>query len=87
MGYYCPEGSVLGIPCDPGKACTRTRLASPADMDECTEGYYCLGGASTTMPADVTTGAKCPAGHYCPAGSKWPTACPIGKYQEDTGKT
>lgn len=41
---------------------------------QCTAGFYCPTGSTTS------TANPCPAGNYCPAGSAEPTACPLGSY-------
>lgn len=84
-GFYCPAGYGQMVPCTPGKYCATTQLSAPTG--DCSAGYYCKGKAISATPTDGTTGSICPYGHYCPAGSSAPTACPIGKYLDETGKS
>lgn len=39
IGYYCPAGAVVEIPCTPGYACTLVKQAAPDEV--CPQGYYC----------------------------------------------
>lgn len=48
-------------------------------------GYYCSGGAMSSMPSDGVTGNICPVGHYCPMGASSPVVCPDGTYSNTTG--
>lgn len=48
-------------------------------------GYYCSGGAVSSMPSDGVTGDICPVEHYCPLGSTSPVVCPDGMYTNTTG--
>ena len=94
-GTDCPPGGYgnttgLGAEtdcplCDPGYYCPMPELTMP--YAECTQGYYCAGGAIITNPINETWGYLCPEGHYCPAGIPTPTPCDRGTYQPDTGKS
>lgn len=46
---------------------------------DCDEGYYCPGGAVSSVEI------ICPVGHHCPTGSKQPTACPSGTMSNTQG--
>lgn len=48
-------------------------------------GYYCSGGATSSMPLDGVTGGICPRGNFCPMGSTSPVVCPDGTYSNTTG--
>ena len=79
IGNYCPPNSTAEIPCSAGKACTSTVLAEP-DAD-CTGGYTCTGGATTSTPSlGSGFGAPCPIGYYCPPASSSPTPCGAGTF-------
>lgn len=71
------------LSCDPGKFCNSTGLS--AVSGDCTQGFYCTGGASSSAPIDGTTGNICPAGSYCPSGSPQHLFCPNGTYTNHTG--
>ena len=68
--------------CLAGKFCDgRPGMTSISILEstfDCTQGYYCSGGATIAAPIDGSTGNNCPTGHYCPAGSSAPQECPIG---------
>ena len=46
----------------------------------CSEGWYCSGGATQSMPSDPAEGGPCLSGTYCPGGSDAPTNCTAGYY-------
>ena len=48
-------------------------------------GFYCSGGAKSSMPVDGESGGRCPAGSYCPPGSASPSPCPEGTFSNSTG--
>ena len=50
------------VPCLPGMYCDQAQLAYP--VGNCSEGYYCLLGASTPTPTDGTTGKQKGGGLY-----------------------
>ncbi|KAA8594284.1 hypothetical protein FQN60_005118, partial [Etheostoma spectabile] len=91
--HPCPVGtwsSTVGAqnlsscwPCPPGLYCNSTGLNQPSGI--CYTGYYCSGGAVSSMPSDGVTGDICPIGHYCPMGSRFPVLCPDGTYSNTTG--
>ncbi|XP_074535630.1 uncharacterized protein LOC141797845 [Halichoeres trimaculatus] len=91
--HPCPVGtwsSIVGAhnlsscwPCPPGLHCNSTGLSQPSGV--CDTGYYCTGGAFSSMPLDGQTGDICPVGHYCPMGSASPVLCPDGTYSNTTG--
>jgi hypothetical protein len=94
--FPCPAGTfnpVIGAanisfcqPCSAGKACVGTGLHTP-DAD-CTAGYYCASGATTTTPMFAflanPSGGRCPLGSYCPTGSSGPLPCEAGTYTNVT---
>ncbi|XP_033971267.1 zonadhesin-like [Trematomus bernacchii] len=91
--HPCPAGtwsSTVGAqnmsscwPCPSGLYCNNTGLSKPSGL--CDKGYYCSGGAVSSMPSDSLTGDICPIGHYCPMGSTSPLLCPDGTYFNSTG--
>ncbi|XP_035857407.1 zonadhesin-like [Sander lucioperca] len=91
--HPCPVGtwsSTVGAqnlsscwPCPPGLYCNSTGLSQPSGI--CYAGYYCSGGAVSSLPSDGVTGDICPIGHYCPMGSRSPVLCPDGTYSNTTG--
>ncbi len=83
IGFYCPKGSPKPLICKPGQYCPHEALSEP--IGNCSEGYYCLAGASSSKPTDKVTGDICPAGAYCPNGSQNYTLCPPGTYSNETG--
>ena len=85
LGSYCPQGSPRPLICKPGQYCPNQGLALP--LANCSEGYYCLAGASSPNPTDGVTGNICPAGAYCPTGSHNYTLCPPGTFSNRTGNT
>ena len=84
-GDYCEEGSSSPTTCTAGMYCETVGLSAPTA--NCSDGYYCVGGAETATPTDGTTGDICPPGYYCPSGVSWPLACPLGTYSASTGNT
>ena len=92
-GYYSAMVGLGAISectqCPPGKYCAGG-LGQPSG--NCDAGYFCPKGQSTkTFAADYkfggTAGGKCPKGHYCTAGTLAPIPCPVGTYNDDTGKS
>ncbi|XP_070551141.1 neurogenic locus notch homolog protein 1-like [Ptychodera flava] len=43
----------------------------------CSEGWYCIEGASSPRPTDPSIGGNCVAGEYCPGMSVYPTPCDL----------
>ena len=80
IGNYCPVGSTIELSCPPKKYCSTVNLV--ADEGDCDAGYYCVGGATTNQPTDLSThgGEVCPMGSYCPAGTSSPIPCPPGRF-------
>jgi len=84
----CPKGTYLDIPgqdaeddckaCKAGKVCSQDGLTNP-DLD-CSEGYYCITGASHSMPTELPTGGLCTIGSYCPTAAATPTTCASGTF-------
>ncbi|GIQ81354.1 hypothetical protein KIPB_002301, partial [Kipferlia bialata] len=74
------------VACSTGSYCAVPGLSAPTS--ECSAGYYCSGGASTSTPSDPdANNDKCPAGYYCLEGTLSPVACPAGTYGISTGGT
>ena len=85
--------------CLPGTFCDRPGLTSPSGL--CNEGYYCILGAASSRPVQLTllnqtfdvcppystneTGGICPRGFLCPEGSADPTPCTPGTYCPQEG--
>ena len=78
MGYYCPVGSTVPIPCGAG---TYSNVSGLATCLACPAGYYCLQGANTFIDT------PCPSGRYCPEGTTFGDEfrCPRGSYYNETG--
>ena len=101
--YPCDKGYYNGIagkqsvsdclPCDPGKYCATPGLSTPSG--DCKEGWYCIRGAWSDQPTDISTynssysdcfcpanqtGGQCQPGQYCPVGSSSPQDCLPGIY-------
>ena len=76
-GYNSENDCIL---CPPGKYCEGEHNTKPTG--DCAVGFYCILGASTSMPNDNTTGAPCVAGEYCAEGSWQPEYCTPGFYCE-----
>ena len=100
VGSYCPQGSVLPLPCPPGTYLNATRQTSVSDCTSCRPGYYC-GASNLSEPtgqcnigfycpegqnSSRPASFICPNGHYCPAGSERPVPCDSGFYQSATGQ-
>lgn len=86
--YTGKQSSADCVPCEPGKYCATPGLSVPTG--DCTAGWYCVRGAWSDQPADITsfnytmsscfcpanqTGGKCQPGEFCPTGSDQPQAC------------
>ncbi|KAL2085398.1 hypothetical protein ACEWY4_018718 [Coilia grayii] len=69
-GFYCPEGSILPVPCEVGFYCAVAGL--PAPSGPCDAGFYCPKGSKDPAPT------TCPPAHYCPPGTPYPQPCPPG---------
>lgn len=84
--YPCPEGTFNNLTkqkqsnscltCPPGSFCAG--VGNPYPTGQCSKGWYCLGGTTTSKP--TIKGGECKVGTYCPAGSSKPTPCSFGKY-------
>ncbi|CAK8677709.1 unnamed protein product [Clavelina lepadiformis] len=70
------------LDCEPGKFCSTTGLTAPDG--NCTAGYFCSGGSSTSTPTG-TGGDLCSSGFYCPEGTPAELRCPAGGYSNSTG--
>ncbi|XP_072557730.1 uncharacterized protein [Paramormyrops kingsleyae] len=92
----CPSGttsrwtgaphSSTCVPCPTGLYCRSPGSSEP--QDQCQQGYFCHGGASSPAPessASFPGNGPCPLGHYCPAGTLTPVACPAGSIRNLTG--
>ncbi|KAL8173677.1 UNVERIFIED_CONTAM: hypothetical protein K2H54_015635 [Gekko kuhli] len=67
-GFYCPEGTGLEIPCEPGMF--SPMLGASACLP-CPAGTACR-HAATVEPV------SCPRGHHCPPQTAIPLPCPAG---------
>ena len=47
---------------------------------DCSAGYFCEKGASSSKPTDEHGNSPCPAGYFCLEGTTLPTACQPGSY-------
>jgi hypothetical protein len=56
---------------------------------DCSAGYICLEGATTSTPTSSTNGGgyPCPVGYYCPSGTIVPNPCKPGTYNDQTLQT
>lgn len=89
----CPKGTYGGstgltassgcTACTGGKYCDEEGMTAP--KGDCKAGFYCTGGAISSMPTDGTTGNICSVGGYCPEGSSAAVACADGKYNKKKG--
>ncbi|XP_049323141.1 zonadhesin isoform X1 [Astyanax mexicanus] len=77
VGFYCPVGSSLPQPCDPGSHCNQTGLQAPAGL--CASGFFCSKGTKDPYAA------PCPPGHYCPRGTPVPLPCLPGTLRPSVG--
>lgn len=100
-GSYCPNGTVIPVPCPPG---TYSPLSGNQDISDCIAcdvGFFCLGGLAVVSGrcasgyhcsvagqsrADPPLLA-CSSGYYCPAGTTAPLTCPPGTYQSATAQS
>ncbi|XP_019363984.1 PREDICTED: multiple epidermal growth factor-like domains protein 11 [Gavialis gangeticus] len=69
--------------CPPGKYCALPGLAAPTG--DCSEGFWCKGGAQVKDPVDGESGLPCPPGRYCLAGTPIPLLCPHGTWSSSKG--
>ncbi len=110
-GYYCPVGTKEPIICEPGFYCDdgKVKRQCPAGSygatygltyaicsGECTPGYYCEIGSTSTRSMPCPAGrygsdsglknsnctALCPAGYYCPVGTARYEDFPCGGYDK-----
>lgn len=49
-GYYCPEGTVQPVPCDPG---TYVAVTHATQCEPCVPGWYCVSGSLYLCPAGL----------------------------------
>ena len=94
-GHYCPNGSAVSTPCNPGKFSDRFANQEEANCLACTAGKYCSGygrdlpngpcDVGWFCPENMTVpqppGNECLPGHGCPLGSPVQTPCESGFYQ------
>nr|XP_006821767.1 PREDICTED: uncharacterized protein LOC100369099 [Saccoglossus kowalevskii] len=88
-GHYCPEGTAVPIPCDPGTFMINTHAE---ECEICPTAHYCVTGLDpercppvTPVPDDAgVTGAPCTTGHYCPEGTAVPIPCDPGTFMINT---
>ncbi|XP_032305021.1 zonadhesin-like isoform X2 [Coturnix japonica] len=67
-GFYCPAGTGLELPCEPG---TFSPMPGASTCLPCPAGMACS-HAATAEPL------SCPRGYYCPARTAAPLPCPEG---------
>ncbi|XP_026719422.1 zonadhesin-like [Athene cunicularia] len=67
-GFYCPAGTGLEVPCEPG---TFSPAPGASACLPCPAGMACS-NATTVEPL------SCPRGYYCPAQTAVPLPCPEG---------
>ena len=98
-GHYCPNGSAVATPCNPGKFSDRFANQDEANCLACTAGKYCSGygrdlpngpcDVGWFCPENMTVpqppGNECLPGHGCPLGSPVQTPCESGFYQSLPG--
>ena len=65
-------------------ACDETGLTYP--KRPCSAGYYCIFGADSTTPSLGSQANICPTGSYCPQQTSNPVPCPIGTFNDQTGR-
>ncbi|XP_075462631.1 uncharacterized protein LOC142498007 [Ascaphus truei] len=70
VGFYCPSGASIELPCDLG---TFSPMPGASSCLPCPAGRSCM-HISTVAPV------SCPHGHYCPAMTKAPIPCPEGTF-------
>ena len=81
-GYYCPEGTVLEIPCPAGTYSATNHLSMESECLACEPGQYC-NTTGLTAPQGL-----CSPGYFCFAGSStaqpvnrtFGDICPLGNY-------
>ena len=73
------------LPCKSGQFCATTGLSAPTG--DCSEGYYCIEGASSATPSADPDGkfGPCTTGNYCPTKTGAPIPCPPGTFRATTG--
>ena len=81
----CPRGTFNNLThtssishcllCLPGMYCRSEQLSEPTGP--CSEGYFCIEGASENMPS-LPYGSICGPGEFCPNGSHAPSPCSAG---------
>ncbi|EDV25654.1 uncharacterized protein TRIADDRAFT_55968 [Trichoplax adhaerens] len=84
IGYYCPAGTIIPIPCPAGTFSAVKRLKAKEECSPCPAGQYCKAPGLI----DVTTAPNCNAGYICSGNSVTgtPTSnnggyeCPRGYY-------
>ncbi len=91
-GEPCPTGTYRRelsaryrnecLPCDAGSYCDRPGLEKPSGP--CSEGYLCLGGATSKTPNDLNN-KRCPKGKYCINGTTHAELCPEGTMRSTDG--
>ena len=84
IGNYCPIGSVAPQPCPANYYCPSTTLSIYSQT--CQPGWYCLLGATSSMPIVPAQGGQCPPGKWCP-GSSARVDCVAGTYNPMVGST
>ena len=89
VGTYAPDPrratAAECLSCTPGMYCPDSALDTPTGP--CSDGYYCLGGASFATPLGNVTGDICPQGSFCVNASTFPIECPAGTYNDRHGQS
>lgn len=76
-GYYCPNGTLLPIPCPDNTMKNYTGgYGHVSDCTACYAGKVCVNGTAF--------GVSCPRGKYCLRGQK-PIDCPVHRYRDIPG--
>ncbi|XP_063291751.1 zonadhesin-like [Pelobates fuscus] len=70
IGFYCPSGTTIELPCAPG---TFSPMPGSGTCLPCPAGSSCM-QSSTAEPV------SCPRGNYCPAMTAAPIPCPEGTF-------
>lgn len=69
MGYYCPQGTSIPVPCPIGTYGNGYNYVQETDCQDCTPGMYC------ETEGMVAPTANCSEGHYCTGAAE--TAQPL----------
>ena len=98
-GYYCPEGTVSAIPCNPGYFLDSKLSKNASFCKMCTAGKYCNGSGLPAPTGDCSPGyyctpgqssstaISCPQGFYCVGGKGHAEPCLSGTYQDQLAQS